>query len=124
MSSRRHMLSLLAYIALLVPAVGAENSFDGTYTGERVVTEGDPAACVAKDAVSIVIHGDRLTFTNNTVKGYAIGFSPRTDGSFDELSGDIGGDVVVIRGRVGAHILDSDVISAHCTHHWHLEKQG
>jgi hypothetical protein len=106
-----------------VPAFGAENPFDGTYTGERVLTAGDPAACVAMESVSIDIHGEQLTLTNNTVKDHAVGFFPRADGSFGELSATLGGNVVVIRGHVGDGVLDSDVISAHCTHHWHLKKQ-
>jgi hypothetical protein len=63
MPDRRHALPLTACIALAVPAFGAENSFDGTYTGERVLTVGDPATCVAKDAASATIQGDQLTFT-------------------------------------------------------------
>jgi hypothetical protein len=110
-------------LALAVPAFGAENSFDGTYTGERVLTAGDPAACVAKDAASSTIKGDELTFTHSAVKDYTIRFSPRADGAFVQLSTDINGEVVDIRGHIGAGVLDADVTSASCAHHWHLEKQ-
>ena len=123
MPSHRHALALIACVVVAVPAFGAGNSFDGTYTRERVLTKGDPAARVAKDSVSIVIHSDELTFTNSRGKDYALSFSPGPDGSFGQLSGDIGGDVVAIRGHVGAGVLDGDVISAHCTHHWYAEKQ-
>jgi hypothetical protein len=101
MPDHRRALPLIACMALAVPALGAETSFDGTYAGERVLTKGDPASCVAKDTVSIVIHGDELTFTNSRVKNYTISLSPRADGSFDDLSTDISGVVVAIRGRVG-----------------------
>jgi hypothetical protein len=77
---------------------------------------------VAKDTVSIVIHGDALRFTNSRVKDHTISFSPQADGSFDVLSADISGVVVTIRGQVGAGVLDADVVSAYCTNHWHLEK--
>ena len=80
MSDHRLALSLIAGIALAAPARGAEISFDGTYAGERVLTTGDPAACVSKEAVSIVIHGDELRFTNNKVTDRVIGFSPQADG--------------------------------------------
>jgi hypothetical protein len=123
MPNRRHALPLTACIALAVPALGAENSFDGTYTGERVLTAGDPAACVAKDAASATIQGDKLTFTNSAVKDYTIGFSPRADGAFVQLSANISGVVVDIRGQIGAGVLDADVTSASCAHHWNLEKQ-
>ena len=78
---------------------------------------------MAKDTVSIVIHGDELRFKNSRVKDYTISFSPRADGSFDVLSADISGIVVTIHGHVGAGVLDADVVSAYCTNHWHLEKQ-
>ena len=123
MPSHRRALPLIACVVVAVPAFGAGNSFDGTYAGERVLTNGDPAACVAKDTVSIVIQGDKLTFTNSKVNGDTISFSPRADGSFSQISADVGGIVVDIRGHVGADVLDSDVTSSHCTHHWHVEKQ-
>ena len=123
MLSHRHALPLIGCVVVAISASGAENSFDGTYTGERLLTKGDAAVCVAKDPVSIVIHGDELTFTNSGVKNYTISFSPRADGSFGELSADVGGVVVVIRGHVGAGVLDSDVRGSQCTHHWHAEKQ-
>jgi len=88
-----------------------------------MLTQGDPTACVAKDSVSVTIHEDQLTFTNSGAQNYEISFSPRSDGSFAQLSANIGGDVVDIRGHIGAGVLDADVTSAHCTDHWHLEKQ-
>ena len=122
-NSRRAFLLTAACIALAVPAFGAENSFDGTYTGERVLTVGDPATCVAKDAASATIQGDQLTFTHSAEKGYTIGFSPRADGTFVQLSANTRGIAVNIRGHIGAGVLDADASSASCTHHWHLEKQ-
>ena len=109
-------------MALATPAFGAENSYDGTYTGERVLTKGDPAACMAKDPVSVVIHGNQFTFTNSRAKDYTMSFTPQADGSFEQLSA-AGDAVVSIKGHIGAGVLDSDVSTAQCTHHWHLEKQ-
>jgi hypothetical protein len=83
---------------------------------------GDPAACVAKDAASATIQGDKLTFTHSAEKGYTISFSPRADGAFVQLSANISGVVVAIRGHIGGEVLDADVTSASCAHHWHLEK--
>ena len=123
MHRRRHTLPLIACIALVVPAFGAETSYDGTYTGERVLTKGDPAVCIAKDPVSVVVHGEMLTFSNSKAKDYTITFAPRTDGSFGQLSANISGLVVHLEGQFGAGVLDSDVSSAACKHHWHLEKQ-
>lgn len=102
---------------------GLADPFDGSYVGERSLTRGDPSACVDKDAVSVTIHGPTLTFTDSAAKNYTISFYPHSDGSFVELSANIGGDVVDIRGRITGGVLDSDVTSAHCAHHWHLEKR-
>ena len=124
MPGHRHALPLIACVVVAVPAFGARNSFDGTYTGESVLTKGDPAVCVAEDAVSIVIHGDVLTATKGMVKNNKITFSPQPDGSFGQLSSDRGGRIgATIRGHVGADVLDADFISSHCTYHWHAEKQ-
>jgi hypothetical protein len=87
-----------------------------------VLTVGDPAACAAKDAASATIQGDQLTFTHSAVKDYTISFSPRADGAFVQLSANSNGVVVDIRGDIGAGVLDADVTSAGCAHHWHLEK--
>jgi hypothetical protein len=91
--------------------------------GETPRGKGDPSACVAKDAVSVTIHGGTLTFTDSSAKNYTISFSPHSDGSFVELSANIGGAVVDIRGRITGGVLDTDVTSAYCVHHWHLEKR-
>ena len=123
MPSHRNALPLIACIVLAVPAFGAGNSFDGTYTGERVLTKGDPAICVAKDPVSVVIHGDVLTATTSEVTNNRITFSPRPDGSFGQISSDQGGRIGSVRGHVGAGVLDADVMKSHCTHHWHLKKE-
>lgn len=122
MLNPRYALLLIACAALLGPA-RAQGSFDGTYTGERVLSQGNPGACVAKEPVSATIHGDELTFTNSQAKDHTIAFYLRPDGSFVQLSADIGGHVVDIRGHVSAGVVDADVSSAGCTHHWHLEKQ-
>lgn len=88
-----------------------------------MLTQGNPGACVSKDAVSVTIRGNQLTFANNEAKNYTISFFPHPDGSFVELSADIGGKVVDIRGHIASGVLDSDVTSATCMHHWHLMKQ-
>jgi hypothetical protein len=114
-------MSVLACFGSASP--GVAESFDGSYVGERSLTKGDPSACVDKDAVSITIHGGTLTFTDSTAKSYTMSFSPNPDGSFDQLSADIGGTVVNMHGRITGGVLDSDVTSANCVHHWHLEKR-
>lgn len=118
----RRVLSLTACIALAVRAFGAEN-YDGTYKGERVLTKGENGACVAKDPVTIVIHGDELTFTDSRVQDYTMSFTPEADGSFEQLSTTGSDAAVSIRGHIGGGVLDADVNRDQCAHHWHAEKQ-
>ena len=125
MSKHGRVLSVICGFALLsfaTPPAAQPVSFDGTYTGKRVLTNGDKTFCPAEDNVSVTIKDDNLTFTDSNVKNYTIEFNPRPDGSFSELSANIGGTVVAIRGRINGNALDADVIGAHCQHHWHLEK--
>jgi hypothetical protein len=99
-------------------------AFDGNYTGKRVLTNGDPAACAPReDSVSVTIGDGVLTFTNSELKNYTIGFDPRPDGSFHQLSVDLDGATADIRGRIVGNVLDADVTNTPCVHHWHLEKK-
>jgi hypothetical protein len=66
------------------PALGAEHTFDGDYSGKRVLTKGSVGPdCPAEDDVSVNIHGIAMTFTNSALKKFVIGFFVRQDGSFD-----------------------------------------
>jgi hypothetical protein len=118
----RPLVPALFAIACFATEADMADSVDGTYVGERVLTKGDPSGCLAQDTVSVTIHGEQLTFTNSAVKDYTISFSPHPDGSFGELSANIGGDVVAIHGRAANGVLDADVAGAHCEYHWHLKK--
>ena len=119
---RRILPAVCCIAALSVASAASANSFDGTYTGKRILTKGAAQSCPADDAVSVIIKGNVLTFTNSNAKNYTVSFNPRPDGTFGQLSADVGGDVVLIQGHIGGNTLDADVTSAHCEHHWHLER--
>ena len=123
MPGRGPVLSAIGCLALLGVAAPAAMAgpFDGTYTGRRVLAKGDPS-CPAEDSVSVAIKGGTLTFTDSNAKDYTISFDPHPDGSFAQLSANIAGTLVNIRGRVTGNVLDADVSSAHCQYHWHLQK--
>jgi len=103
------------------PALGAEHTFDGDYSGQRVLTKGSCPAAV--DDVSVTIHGETLTFTNSALKKYVIGFFARQDGSFDEIHTDVDGDTVHVVGRIVGDVIEADVNNPPCEYHWHLKKQ-
>ena len=103
------------------PALGAEHTFDGTYSGQRVLTKG---SCAAADDVSVTIHGETLTFTNSALKKFVVGFFVRQDGAFDQIDTDVDGDRVHIVGRITGDIIEADVDNPPCEYHWHLKKEG
>jgi hypothetical protein len=107
-------------LAAVGPTQGAD-TFDGAYTGKRVLTKGSGAACPTEDDVSVTIRGGALTFTDSALRDFSIGFDPHQDGSFRMMSV-IGGDPVLIQGRIVGGVLDADVTNAPCEHHWHLTK--
>jgi hypothetical protein len=79
-------LCVMIGLAVMDPAFGAENKFDGVYTGKRVLTKGSNQRCPTEDDVSVTIRGEALTFTNSRLHNSTIGFEPHLDGSFDEIS--------------------------------------
>jgi hypothetical protein len=122
---RRLAVSGICGIICLVvagTALGAENTFDGVYTGTRVLTKGSGPQCPAEDSVSVTIHGETLTFTNSALKNFLIAFNPHQDGSFSQVYVDVGGDAVTIQDRIAGGVLDADVTNAPCEYHWHLKK--
>jgi hypothetical protein len=105
------------------PLVAAGDSLDGVYTGRRVLTSGPTESCIAEESVSATIHGETLTFTNSSLRNYAIGFHPRPDGTFRIAHADMGGAIVDIRGRIAEGVLDAEVTNPPCEHHWRLDKK-
>jgi len=107
------------------PALGAEHTFDGAYSGKRVLTKGSAPTCPVEDDVSVTVHGETMTFTDQRLKKFAISFYPGQDGSFGETYQ--GGDTVNIRGRMNGDVLDADVTDygtdPPCEYHWHLKKE-
>ena len=75
----------LCLAVVVMPALGAEPKFDGVYTGKRSLTKGTASPnCPAVEDVSVTIHGETLTFTNDALKEFTMPFYPRQDGSFGQ----------------------------------------
>ena len=106
------------------PALGADHTFDGDYSGKRVLTKGSAGPdCPAEDDVSVTIHGETLTFTDSALKKFTEPFYPRPDGSFGETFTDEGGRTVHYYGRIVGDVIDADSENPPCEYHWHLKKQ-
>jgi hypothetical protein len=106
------------------PASGAEHTFDGNYSGKRVLTKGSAGPnCPAEDDVSITIHGETLTFTDSELKKFVQPFYPAPDGEFGETYTGEGGHTVHYHGRIVGDVIDADAQNPPCEYHWHLKKQ-
>ena len=106
------------------PALGAEHTFDGDYSGKRVLTKGSAGSdCPAEDDVSVTIHGEMLTFTNSVLKKFTEPFYPGPDGSFGQTYTDVGGRAVHYHGRIVGDVIDANAENPPCEYHWHLTKQ-
>src|SRR5215469_9384079 len=89
-----------------IPALGAEHTFDGVYSGKRVLTKGSAGpTCPAEEDVSATVHGETLTFTNSVLKKFTMPFYPGSDGSFGEIHTGEGGDVHY-HGRIIGDVID------------------
>src|SRR5438067_1398260 len=109
---RRLIVSGICGMICLVAetALGAEHTFDGDYSGKRVLTKGSAGPnCPAEDNVSVTIHGETLTFTNSALKKFTQPFDPGPDGSFGQTYTDAGGAIVHYHGRIIGDVMDADV---------------
>jgi hypothetical protein len=124
---RRVALVIGGMICLAVagPAPGAQNTFDGTYTGKRSLAKGPADLCPAEEDVSVTIHGGTLKFTNSRLQDFAMVFDPHPDGSFTDIYAGEAGSSVLIRGRIVGDLLEADVTNYDntCEHHWPLTKE-
>lgn len=112
----------IVVLAVSGPALHAETTFDGVYTGKRVLTKGSGPACPTEENVSVTISGETLRFTDGSLRSFVLAFHPHQDGSFSQIHADIGGDSVLIQGRIAGDALEADVTNRACEHHWHLKK--
>jgi hypothetical protein len=79
--------------------------------------------CPAEENVSVIIHGQTLTFTNKVLENFIISFYPSQDGSFGEIYTGEGGGAVRIRGRVIGDVIEADVTNPPCEHHWRVTRE-
>jgi hypothetical protein len=126
---RAYLIGAEIMFGLIVLVAGSalsavEHKYDGVYTGTRSLTKGAATAvCPAEDDVSANIDGEMLTFTNSTVKNYAMPFYPRPNGEFGETHVDESGAEVHYHGRITGDVIEGDEESRDCDYHRSLKKQ-
>jgi hypothetical protein len=95
------MRSRIAIGIICFAVLAAAGSSDGVYTGTRVLTKGPiSAGCPATEDVSATIAGRSITITNSQLRNFPMDFEPNPDGSFAEISINMGGATVDIHGRI------------------------
>jgi hypothetical protein len=62
----------LCLAVAVIPALGAEHTFDGVYSGKRVLIKGSDPYCPAEDDVSVIIHGEMLSKASARSSGSTI----------------------------------------------------
>ena len=117
-------LCVMISLAATDPALGAENKFEGVYTGKRVLTKGSNQACLSEDDVSVTIHGEALTFSHGRLHNFTIGFEPHPDGSFSQISTGVEGSLLSIQGRIVGDAIEADTADSACEYHWHVQRTG
>jgi hypothetical protein len=110
-------------ISISTPVAPADASYDGQYTGKRMLTDGPADSCPAEENVSVIIQGDVLSFTDSALMNYGLPFNPEPDGTFTVDHVDESGVLMEIQGRVVGGVLDADVNDPPCEYHWSLEKK-
>jgi hypothetical protein len=114
----------MACIVIAGPALGATVSYDGAYSGERSLTNGETTSCAGQESVTVIVTSSTLKFTNSEWRDLPMRFDPAPDGSFGGSFEDPSGHVVDVRGDATGTAIDADVSNwgTGCEHHWHLEK--
>ena len=73
------MIAGICGLAAAASALGAD-TFDGVYTGKRVLTKALSLNCEPSDDVSVTIQGGAVTFTNSVLRDFSIAFNPHQTG--------------------------------------------
>jgi hypothetical protein len=69
------VVSSVACLAIATPAVEAGDSFDGNYTGKRILTNVPADDCPAEENVSVTINGNVLTFADSALQITPLAFT-------------------------------------------------
>jgi hypothetical protein len=110
-------------------ALAGGSSFDGSYSGEKVVTLGSQPVCGSNDALSITVADGAFEYS------YLAVLSKMTiaqDGTFKDKEvkggGRSGGQTLITTGTISKSVLQadfnvSDVRGPVCSYHWSLKKK-
>jgi hypothetical protein len=110
-------------IAVMSPTLGADNPFDGIYSGTRTLTKGSYESCPKVEEMSITVQGGKFTFTNSFSQSLHSVVEIRSDGSFSDIHQGGVARSFYISGKITDGVLEAEASSSSCLHHWSLKKK-
>jgi hypothetical protein len=109
-------------VAVTSPTFGADNPFDGSYSGTRTLTKGSDEFCPKMEEMSITVQDGRFTFTASNSQAVLSIIQVTSDGSFSDMHQG-GGGSWYIKGQITSDVLEAEANSSACFHHWSLKKK-
>jgi hypothetical protein len=109
-------------VAVTGPTLGADNPFDGTYSGTRKLTKGSYESCQKMEEMSITVQNGRFTFTDSDSQAVRSVIQIASNGSFSDMHAGGGGSWYVT-GQITGDVLEAEANSSACFHHWSLKKK-
>jgi hypothetical protein len=108
-------------VAATSPSLGADNPFDGSYSGTRTLTKGSDAFCPKIEEMVVTIQDGKFAFTNSDSRAVIAIVPIGSDGSFSDIHNGI--NSWYIKGKITGGVLEAEANSSKCLHHWSLKKK-
>ena len=122
-STRCLLFSELFAICFAVTSTSfaADNPFDGTYSGTRVLTKGSDEFCPKHEEMSVTVKDGKFTFTTSNSRTLLGTIQITPNGEFNLMH--TGRSTWYIRGKITDGLLEAEANSSACFHHWLLKKK-
>jgi hypothetical protein len=108
-------------VAVTSPSLGADNPFDGSYSGTRTLTKDSDAFCPKIEEMLVTIQDGKFAFTNGDSRAVIAIVPIASDGSFSDIHNGI--NCWYIKGKITAAFFRQKPNSSACLHHWSLNKK-
>jgi hypothetical protein len=110
-------------VAVTSATLAADNPFDGSYSGTRMLTKGSDQFCPNIEEMAITVQDGKFTFTNSNSRAVLAIVKISPNGSFNEIHEGGTYGRWYITGKITGGLLEADANSSACFHHWSLKKK-
>jgi hypothetical protein len=121
---RFRMGTILAFCAIGVavtsPSLGADNAFDGTYSGTRTLIKASDAFCPKIEEMLVTVQDGKFALTNSNLQAVIVIVPIASDGSFSDIHNGSEGSWYT-KGHITDGVLEAEANNAACLHHWSLK---